>query len=475
MNRREFVRMVPSALAGIGLAGCISSNKTSSTANLNDQTTSQNIPEVVLSKMLYHNPPLILKADRMIDVLGQTTLDDLPDPQPANPIRLKYATPLVERMWRIALRDAESNIVKTEAGTYFGAGSIFGPKVFTRDISFSGALGLNRLYPDLMKSSLEFTRNLRWDLGFIAWKGHDVPDIDVDWDVRYEGPVEMIEHHNTNCYTRRTDDVIWLWCAGDLLKDSTSSDDWAWVYKWGSKFFKRFYDPFYDSSDGLYRGQSTFMDIHSPGHKTSAYPHEWSYIDCVMVKATSTNCFYLRGLEVMAQAARKIDKADEASRWTTRAAKLRTAIRTELRNQDGTFAYYKDRWGKLAPRREALGTALTVLMGVVTGDEAVRALAGYPVSDVGVPTYDPFFEFEAAYHNNTSWPFVVRLFFRALEKSDGKDRSGQCMALVGRVCKNDGFREYIDTRDKSAKGSGSQLWCAAAFIDTCFGAGLVEM
>jgi hypothetical protein len=73
---------------------------------------------------------------------------------------------------------------------------------------------------------------------------------------------------------------------------------------------------------------------------------------------------------------------------------------------------------------------------------------------------------------NTSWPIVVSLFFRALDKADGKDRTAQCLALVGRVCKSDGFREYVDMRDKSAKGSGSQLWCAAAFIDICIRAGL---
>jgi len=101
-------------------------------------------------------------------------------------------------------------------------------------------------------------------------------------------------------------------------------------------------------------------------------------------------------------------------------------------------------------------------------------LAGYPVTDVGVPTYDPFFKFDHAYHNNTSWPFVVSFFMRALQQAYGRDTTAQNLALVGRVCKNNGFREYIDTRDKAAKGSGSQLWCAAAFIDVSLRAGFVK-
>ena len=177
----------------------------------------------------------------------------------------------------------------------------------------------------------------------------------------------------------------------------------------------------------------------------------------------------------MSQAAEKLGDTTQADHWSKRADKLKEAMRKELRNPDGTFAYYKDRWGKLAERREALGTALTVLMEVATGDDAVKALAGYPVTDAGIPTYDPFFGFDHAYHDNTSWTFVVTLFFQALDKADGGDRTAQCMALVGRVCKNDGFREYIDMRDKAAKGSGSQLWCAAAFIDVCIRAGLVDL
>ncbi len=425
--------------------------------------------------MLYNKPPLVLKADRMSDVLGETTLADLPDPQPNNPTRLENVTPLVERMWRIALSDVESNIVRTEEGNYFGAGAIFGAKVFTRDISFSGVLGVNRLYPELMRSSLEFTRNLRWNIGFKTIEYHTVEEIDVDWEDTGFGSEKFVNKYHTNCYTRRTDDVIWLWCAGDLIKDSTDKKDWQWLYDWGTKYFERFYDPFYDETDGLFRGQGCFMDIHYGPHKTTAYPHSWTTSDCVLAKATSTNSLYVKALQTMALAAEKLGDTTQAEHWSKRADKLKEAMRKELRNPDGTFAYYKDRWGKLAERREALGTALTVLMEVVIDDDAVRSLAGYPVTDAGIPSYDPFFGFDHAYHDNTSWTFVVTLFFQALDKADGGDRTAQCLALVGRVCKNDGFREYIDMRDKAAKGSGSQLWCAAAFIDVCIRAGLVEI
>jgi hypothetical protein len=64
---------------------------------------------------------------------------------------------------------------------------------------------------------------------------------------------------------------------------------------------------------------------------------------------------------------------------------------------------------------------------------------------------------------------------RAVDKAEGGSRIGQSFALMGRACKNPGgFMEYIDYKDKTAKGSASQLWSAAGFIDVCFRAGLVS-
>jgi hypothetical protein len=427
-------------------------------------------------KLSYNNPPLQLYADRIVDTTGETTLADLPDSQPVNKTQLKNATPIIERLWCIALADVESNIIAIKDGYYFGAGRQFGPRVYTRDISISGILGLNRLYPNIMRSSLEYTRNVHWNLGFKVMADHKVKEINVDWQVVPEDIIEFSSVYPTDCYTRRTDDVIWLWCAGDLIQDSTDKKDWQWLYDWGNRFFERFYNPFYDPNDGLYRGQAVFMDIHYGVRNSNAYPQNWSISDCVLIKATSTNCAYVAGMRAMAKAAEKLGLDAQSKQWLERAEKLKKAICRELRHPDGTFTYYKDRWGKLAPRREALGTAFAVLLDIVDGDNAIKALAGYPVTDIGIPSYYPFFEDnDMVYHNNTSWPFVNAFFIRALDKADGGNRIGQSFVLMARCCKNPGgFREYIDYKDKTVKGSASQLWTAAGFIDVCFRAGLVS-
>ncbi len=68
-------------------------------------------------------------------------------------------------------------------------------------------------------------------------------------------------------------------------------------------------------------------------------------------------------------------------------------------------------------------------------------------------------------------PFVD-IFF---EQSDGVDRSAQNAALLGRTCVEDGtFHEVTDDRTREVKGSGSQLWTAASFVDVCRRAGLLR-
>ncbi|MCX7015045.1 MAG: hypothetical protein NTW86_21240, partial [Candidatus Sumerlaeota bacterium] len=363
--------------------------------------------------MLCEAPPLVLEPAKLRDALGVIEVDDLPDPQPECTVRAKDATPLIERLWRIALADVESNIVRNGHAEYFGAGDKFGLRIYTRDISYSGLLGLNRLYPDLMRKSLEHTREVRRRLGFTVSQGHQLDAIDVDWNIAFEHEPDLLATHHTNSYTRRTDDVVWLWCAQDLFADSASPADWKWLYETGNWCFKRFYEPFFDPEDGLYRGQATFVDAHHPNrhHKATGYPQDWEFGDCILLKATCTNCLYVKGLEVMADCAGRLGLEVEAAAWLGRATALKAAIRRELRRPDGTFAYYKDRHGRLADRRAALGSAFAVLLGIVEGQEAKAALAGYPVTDAGIPLFHPFFPPTArTYHNQSSWPFVDTFF-----------------------------------------------------------------
>ncbi len=432
-----------------------------------------------------------MTADSLRDANGSFTLDQLPTPDPKCQVRLKGdITPLTQRMWKIALDDVERNQVTNAAGTvYFGAGSRYGDRVYTRDISIAGVLGVNRFYPEIMLSSLKLTREVRVALGYKVSVGHDIREIDAPWEVIAEKDSEIMAKYKTNSYTRRTDDVVWLWAADDLFSIHPKLADWNWMLEQGQYFFKVFYDPWFDKSDGLYRGQPLYHDI-----TNSAYPDGMTNADCVLLKSLSTNCLYYRGMLAMANASEKSGRpASEKQEWLDRAAALKIAIVREFTKPDGTLAYYKDRHGVIMPNREILGTAFAVIFGILEGDAAKAAYAGYPITDKGIPLFSPFIPGNTGPHNMASWPFCDTFFLWGLELADGGDHTSQNAALLGRSLgtafapkkkKGDNesewgaglgsFHEKIPLPSGLIDGSGHQLWSAAAFLNVGIRAGLVE-
>jgi len=259
---------------------------------------------------------LKLTGTTLTDSLGTITLEQLPDPSPKSKIRLKDVTPLTERLWRIALAAIENNIVQTTDGKYFGAGNNFGLLIFTRDISFAGLLGLTSLYPQEIFDSLKVSRAVRYRLGFkVSGEVYIVPEIKVPWESAGVEERTFSRTQNINSYTRATDDVVWLWCANELVTKHGTLEDWKWLHDNGTRCFEEFYIPFFDPSDGLYRGQSSFVDVHWADRKATGYPGEFTVQDCVLLKALSTNCLYVQGLETMANASARLGFKSESNRW----------------------------------------------------------------------------------------------------------------------------------------------------------------
>lgn len=159
---------------------------------------------------------------------------------------------------------------------------------------------------------------------------------------------------------------------------------------------------------------------------------------------------------------------EEVISWKQKANDLRKAICKNLKNTDGTFAYFKDKNGVLENRRDAMGTALAILSDVVTGKDAILAIKDYPVTEIGIPLFYPFYDNPETYHNHTAWPFVDCFFLHALEKATGVNQKPFNAALLARTCVMDGsFHEIVDFNTKEPRGSGNQLWTAAAFINVC--------
>lgn len=435
-------------------------------------------------KFLYDKKPLVLTANSLADGLGQFVTDDLPNVTPKNTMVLKSdASPLTRKMWNIALHDVELNLITNDYGTYFAAGRRYTDRVYVRDISFAGILGLNVLYPQEMMKSLRVTRDVVAKMGYKVSTKEIIKEIDAPWDAITDDKLQIMAKFKSNSITRRTDDVVWIWAVDDLFKSHPEVADWNWFYTNGKSNFETLYAPWYDKTDGLYRCQPTFQDIQSDG-----YPEGYSQADCVLLKSTSTNCLYYKAMLSLANAAKKCNLPQDSKAWTARAEALKKAILKELLLPDGTFTYYKDRYGKVMPNQHNLGTAFAVLFGIVEGKAARKAIDNYPSNQYGTPLIHPFLGDGTGDHNAAAWPFCDTFFLQAKEIADGKDYTAYNAALLARTMgtklsdKRDkewggfgSFHEKVPLPSGLISGSGSQLWTSAAFMNVCLRANLVEL
>ena len=434
-------------------------------------------------KLVYEKGPLVLKANSLEDGLGRFVTADLPSVNPKNTMVLKpEATPLTKKMWAIALNDVELNLITNDYGIYFAAGRRYTDRVYCRDISYAGILGLNALYPKEMMTSLRVTRNVVSKMGYKVAKEEVVKEIDAPWEAITDDRKQIMAQFKSNSITRRTDDVVWIWAVDDLFKTHPEVADWNWFYTNGKSNFDTLYAPWYDKADGLYKGQNTFQDLQSDG-----YPDGYSQADCVLLKSTSTNCLYYKAMLSLANAAEKCNLPEESQSWIKKAESLKKAILKELLLPDGTFTYFKDRNGKVLPNQHNLGTAFTILFGIVKGEAARKAIDNYPSNQYGTPLIHPFLGKGTGDHNAAAWPFCDTFFLQAKEIADGKDYTGYNAALLARTMgtkfseKRDkewggfgSFHEKVPLPSGLISGSGSQLWTSAAFMNVCLRANLVD-
>src|SRR5690606_28978288 len=149
-------------------------------------------------------------------------------------------------------------------------------------------------------------------------------------------------------------------------------------------------DHFYDPDTGLYRGQNSFVDIADNGYPPSVGRETvTAKRNCLRIRPASTNRLYHKGLTVMAETAAELGRPG-AGAWSVRAAALEPGLPEHLITPAGTLAYFMHENGRLEPRQHGLASSLAVLLEVVDGGEAVRALETYPVTWWGVPLLHPF-------------------------------------------------------------------------------------
>ena len=406
--------------------------------------------------------------------------------------------------WLLAVFEAEANIQPCPyGGEYFTAGGRGGwhDMLFGQDTVACGLLAFDRLYPQVMKNQIRSYVLARLNIGFMCPDGWLLENceksIPLHMNVWQPDSREFCNrYHMSPALNRTGQDVGWLWTAGDLFDLHGDRMDWAWLYGMGNIFLDYFYKPFYDDTDGLYFGQASFIDVGWNGYpfSTRGMDKQAERNAAVWIKTPSCNALYVRGMDVMAHAAEILGRAREAAEWKERAAALRKAIRDHLRLPDGTFAYFKHKDGTLEPRCEALGAAYCILADVVTGEDAVKALAmdTLLVADKGVTLFYPFIEENPGiYHNRAAWPFASTFYYLAKEKVTGesclrRDATQLANAIVipkkinanARGTSQDyqtgSFMEYVAWAENEPRGTCAQCFSISAFMNLCLRNGWLD-
>jgi len=397
---------------------------------------------------------------------------------------LKSGCPIVDIMYAISLFDHERIIVDPRMYYYalcakfggrrgipkgvltddsvFWAGYGFNTYLYTRDVAYSSWLGTSYVYPDVVRSHLQYLRGLRKNIGYTVSQGHDIPIDGVSCEVLDIDEQELALLYNTNSFTRRTDDVVWVLGMWEYYKATFDESILSWMLDEFDYFDNQFYKWLYDEADGLYRGQATFIDIGGSGYP--GYSNQQS----IMIKALSTNCLYAAAFEIMAELCHLTGSDDRAEEFISRRRALVEAIRFHL--FDGhQFAYFLDPDGKPSDRREILGTAFLVLFNILPEGEQAQVVNAYPGGVYGRPLIWPFYPGESVYHNNSTWPFADVIFslaeYKCLSKED------VILATLGRMCRhalNGNFNEVLKYETGEFVGCPGYIWSAAAYLGVIF-------
>lgn len=283
------------------------------------------------------------------------------------------------------------------AGGCFETGRLW-TYVWTRDTSYAATLALASLDPTRTRNSLELKTS----------KKRDGTDLQIVQDTGTGGshPVS-------------SDRVVWAMGAWELLKYLDGAERAAFLdlaYEAIKNTAEHDRAIVYDASDGLYRGEQSFLDW-----REQSYP-AWTATDTVQIgmsKALGTNVAHYALLDVAAKLAAEKGDAAGAAKYGMWASSLKTAIDQRLWLSD-TNLYSTFETTTLDPspthQYDLLGSAFSVLFDVASPSKAAQVVSGYPHLPKGAPVIFPEQKDTRIYHNRAIWPFATAFWLRAAAK-----------------------------------------------------------
>lgn len=352
--------------------------------------------------------------------------------------------------YKLAMTEMGQNI---ENGTFIaGAGW---KQLWTRDTSYAVELAAGLVHPELSKKSLEKSTEVDKTFGQV-WL-QDVCGHFGGWPHLSDAIVGIRGSFELFCITG---DVEFL----------------SWAYEITKNSLKRAERDAYDSSTGLFRGCSSFME------SDSGYPEKYSMngTKVGLTKALSTNMLYYEGFKLGARMGQILGADNnETLALDTKAKLLRESIRSRLWfPEHGYYSYFEDEDGSIVPQMEGLGESL-VLLGTDFERDADRIKSIFEntfQTERGIPSLWPRFVYpkdsacesqwiECYYHNGRIWPFVSGYWaLAAARHGQTQIFAHEFESLAWLSQQKNTFAEFYEIDGTFPKERSRQLWSDTGFL-----------
>ncbi|MEO8711500.1 MAG: hypothetical protein ABI405_05220, partial [Parafilimonas sp.] len=216
-------------------------------------------------------------------------------------------------------------------------------------------------------------------------------------------------------YPCSTDRMIWAVAAWEVYK---ATGDEAWLKK-AYIIIKNSIDDdvqvAYDSTTGLVRGESSFLDW-----REQTYPKWMQPADIFESECLGTNAVHYEANVVLAKMALLLNDKIVAAKHEALATQIKNGINKYLWMPDkGYYAQYLygRNYKTISPRAETLGEALCIIFNIADEAKQKEIIEKIPVTDFGTTCIYPEIPDIPPYHNNAIWPFVQTFFTWAAVKA----------------------------------------------------------
>ena len=300
-------------------------------------------------------------------------------------------TPLAEAVYNLSLEEAVKSIHTDAYGKVFYTGTAW-QKVWTRDTALSNLYSLAWVFPEI---SYNCEREK----------------------VKTSNNVSVFEQDTGTggSYPVSTDKIITMLSVWETYLTDGNKEHLNYFYDICRNTILQDLNVAYDNDAGLFRGETCGLDWRDqtyPDWTSETYDSGLSAI--AESKTASVNAIYCRVLEIMAKAAKVLNKGSDAEAlWSRMAEDLKEKFIERLWNENmglySSWEYPEYMGSVLAEKTDVLGNGFALWFDLGTKDQLTQICENYPLVAYGADTVYPqkqgkLRNANKIYHNFGIWP-----------------------------------------------------------------------